>query len=364
MQEGSIPPARSGPREREEMARLASLEGPEGRDARVRFAVGEKVRDLAFEKRKALSDVQIALTPNVTEDGFRLIRTPAPVFAAVEQFYNASHATQKREEDDGGPLYNQHQITTWHTPLPPDVKRFVFDELQKTMEAWAPPWGPEGDVAWCGPVETGDLHLHGYRPDPRRRGIMNVAQDDDWPVEILDHGGKLPRNMKPVAVRVARLCTGGRRLQRRSGTSSSTTSRRTARWTCGAGSSGRQRQFVECAVVVPPTPPGRWRTQGPRAGRRSKQTQQQQSTRTQIKRDRRVADVRRPVLRARRGSLVEAVRDQHGRRRRRRPAGRRSGARGSAPPRPQPTRRGPRARLPRRRDLERRVPHPSVTRPA
>ena len=83
-QEGSIPhDPHAAQGQRREMARLAALEGPEGRDARVRFAVGEKVRDLAFEKRKALSDVQIALTPNVTEDGFRLIRTPVPVFDAV-----------------------------------------------------------------------------------------------------------------------------------------------------------------------------------------------------------------------------------------------------------------------------------------
>ena len=77
-QEGSIPhDPHAAQGQRKEMQRFASLEGPEGRDARVRFAVGEKVRDLAFEKRKALSDVQIALTPNVTEDGFRLIRTPS-----------------------------------------------------------------------------------------------------------------------------------------------------------------------------------------------------------------------------------------------------------------------------------------------
>tara|TARA_B100000683_G_scaffold211271_1_gene205976 strand:+ start:49 stop:738 length:690 start_codon:yes stop_codon:yes gene_type:complete len=188
------------------MARLAALEGPEGRDARVRFAVGEKVRDLAFEKRKALSDVQIALTPNVTEDGFRLIRTPAPVFDAVERFYNKSHATHRREEDDGGPLYNQHQIRTWHTPLPPDVKRFVFDELQKTMEAWAPSVGPLKGTSAYGvrTYETGSyLHLHVDTAQTHVvSGIMNVAQElggeQDWPVEILDHGGTLHAvNMKP-----------------------------------------------------------------------------------------------------------------------------------------------------------------------
>jgi hypothetical protein len=206
-QEGSIPhDPHAAQGQRKEMARLASLEGPEGRDARVRFAVGEKVRDLAFEKRKALSDVQIALTPNVTEDGFRLIRTPSEVFEAIERFYNASHATHRREEDDGGPLYNQHQITTWHTPLPPDVKRFVFDELQKTMEAWAPSVGPLKGTSAYGvrTYETGSyLHLHVDTAQTHVvSGIMNVAQDleggDDWPVEILDHGGKLHAvNMKP-----------------------------------------------------------------------------------------------------------------------------------------------------------------------
>ena len=54
-----------------------------------------------------------------------------------------------------------------------------------------------------GPTETGSyLHLHVDTAQTHVvSGIMNVAQDleggDDWPVEILDHGGKLPVNMKP-----------------------------------------------------------------------------------------------------------------------------------------------------------------------
>lgn len=189
-----------------EMARLASLEGPEGRDARVRFAVGEKVRDLAFEKRKALSDVQIALTPNVTADGFKLIRTPQPVFDAVATFYNASHERIKKAEDDGGPLYNQHQIQTWHTPMPGDVQNFVFRELQKTMEAWAPTTAPLMGTSAYGvrTYEKGSyLHLHVDTAQTHVvSGIMNVAQEldgsEDWPVEILDHAGVLHSvNMKP-----------------------------------------------------------------------------------------------------------------------------------------------------------------------
>ena len=177
------------------------------------------MQDLAFEKRKALmsksrSHQMLQKTASVSKDAFRSLRSCRAVL-------QRGHATHRREEDDGGPLYNQHQITTWHTPLPPDVKRFVFDELQKTMEAWAPSVGPLKGTSAYGvrTYETGSyLHLHVDTAQTHVvSGILNVAQDldggDDWPVEILDHGGKLHAvNMKPrdCCCRGSALITGGR----------------------------------------------------------------------------------------------------------------------------------------------------------
>ena len=189
-----------------ELARLEALgSGPEGVDARVRFAVLEHVYDLAMEKRKALSDVQISVTPNVTADGFKLIRTPAHVYDKVIAFYNASHDRIRRPEADGGPLYNQRRVRTWHTPLDGRLKAYVFDELKRLMEDWAPTTAPLKGTSAYG-VRTYErgayLHLHVDTANTHVvSGIMNVDQagvDEPWPLEILDHAGKLHAvNMEP-----------------------------------------------------------------------------------------------------------------------------------------------------------------------
>jgi len=188
-----------------ELERLEALGGAAGLDARVRFAVLEHVYDLAMEKRKALSDVQIAVTPNVTADGFKLIKTPPHVYDKVIQFYNASHDRIRRPEADGGPLYNQRRIQTWHTPLEGRLKAYVFDELKRLMEDWAPTTAPLKGTSAYG-VRTYErgayLHLHVDTANTHVvSGIMNVAQagvDEPWPLEILDHAGKLHAvNMEP-----------------------------------------------------------------------------------------------------------------------------------------------------------------------
>ncbi|KAH8050240.1 hypothetical protein JL720_15432 [Aureococcus anophagefferens] len=144
--------------------------------------VAEHVYDLAMEKRKALSDVQIAVTPNVTADGFKLIKTPPHVYDKVIQFY-----------------------ATWHTPLEGRLKAYVFDELKRLMEDWAPTTVPLKGTSAYG-VRTYErgayLHLHVDTANTHVvSGIMNVAQagvDEPWPLEILDHAGKLHAvNMEP-----------------------------------------------------------------------------------------------------------------------------------------------------------------------
>lgn len=162
------------------------------------------MRDLAFEKRKALSDVQIAVVENVTAVGFELVRCPEEVYRRVTDFYASNHARRKVEEGDGGPLYNQRQVRTWHTPLPNGLRRYVFDELKHVMERWAPTTAPlQGTSAYgVRTYERGSyLHLHVDTAQTHVvSGILNVDQraDADWPLEILDHDGKLHAvNMKP-----------------------------------------------------------------------------------------------------------------------------------------------------------------------
>ncbi|KAH8063002.1 hypothetical protein JL722_2156 [Aureococcus anophagefferens] len=106
----------------------------------VRFAVLEHVYDLAMEKRKALSDAD---RRDAERDGRRLqADQDAAAYDKVIQFYNASHDRIRRPEADGGPLYNQRRIQTWHTPLEGRLKAYVFDELKRLMEDWAPTTAP------------------------------------------------------------------------------------------------------------------------------------------------------------------------------------------------------------------------------
>mmetsp|Transcript_13832 Transcript_13832/g.20717 ORF Transcript_13832/g.20717 Transcript_13832/m.20717 type:complete len:487 (+) Transcript_13832:12-1472(+) len=176
----------------------------QSRSDQVRIAARELVYDLAFQKRMALSDVQSALVPNVTTDGFRLIPMPKNLFNDVYQWFQKHH-TKRNPESDGGPLYNQRYIPTLHTPLPSNLKSRIWDDLEPIMEAWAPHTGKLRGTSVYGirVYERGSyLHLHDDTAGTHVvSGIINIDQTDcltDWPVHIFDHQGKLHElPMKP-----------------------------------------------------------------------------------------------------------------------------------------------------------------------
>ena len=67
--------------------------------------------------------LQVFFTPAITEAGFTKVKMPADLFQKVRNWYLRNHDRVKRVESDGGPLYNQRVIPTWHTPLPGDIKQ-------------------------------------------------------------------------------------------------------------------------------------------------------------------------------------------------------------------------------------------------
>ena len=163
----------------------------------LRQAIREDVFDLALEKRLALNDVQVRLVPNVTADGFKLIRMPEELYDRVKSWYTQNHDRLKVPESDGGPLYNQRFVPTWHTPLPPHLKSDIFDGLKPIMEEWAPKTAPLHGTSAYG-IRTYDrhsyLHLHTDTANTHVvSGIINVDQqaDSPWPVQIFDHSGLL-----------------------------------------------------------------------------------------------------------------------------------------------------------------------------
>ena len=96
-------------------------------------------------------------------------------------------------------------MRTWHTPLDGPLKAYVFDELKLAMEQWAPTTAPLKGTSAYG-VRTYErgayLHLHVDTAATHIvPGIMNVDQsgvNEPWPLEILDHAGKLHAvNMGP-----------------------------------------------------------------------------------------------------------------------------------------------------------------------
>ena len=164
----------------------------------MRFAAREDVFDLAFEKRLALNDVQNRLVPNVTIDGFKLQKMPQDLYDQVKSWFDQKRSsTLTLPESDGGPLYNQRYVPTYHTPLPPDIKSRVFDGLKTVMEQWAPTTAPLTGTSLYG-VRTYDrdsyLHLHADTAATHVvSGIVNIDQQSDtpWPVQIFDHHGTL-----------------------------------------------------------------------------------------------------------------------------------------------------------------------------
>lgn len=163
----------------------------------VAFAAREVAYDMAMQKRLALSDVQTNLVPNVTTTGFQLVRMPQHTYDIIFRWYTDNHLRLRRPESDGGPLYNQRAVPTWHTPLPGPMKRMVFDQLKTIMEEWAPTTAPLHGTSAYG-VRTYDngsyLHLHVDTANTHVvSGIVNVDQSvrRPWPVTIFDHDGKL-----------------------------------------------------------------------------------------------------------------------------------------------------------------------------
>lgn len=165
--------------------------------------LAEAMQDLVMEKRLALSNVQVQFTPAITEVGFSKARLPAALFAKIQDWYAENHATLKRVESSGGPLYNQRVIPTWHTPLPNTLRDVVFKDLKDMMSAWA--GGMELKGTSCYGVRTyqRDSYLHLHVDTAATHvisGIMNVNQSvqSEWPLEILDHSGALHSvNMAP-----------------------------------------------------------------------------------------------------------------------------------------------------------------------
>lgn len=183
--------------------RAEIVEGTCGGDE-IHDQARELVYGYAMQKRLALSDVQTNLVPNVTADGFKLVDVPPKTFGKILAFYAKNHDALKEIEGDGGPLYNQRFVDTWHTPLTPKLKTQVFEELKVLMEEWAPTTAPlHGTSAYGVRTYTNGSYLHLHADTANTHvvsGIINVDQkvDKPWPVQIFDHDGKLHRiNMKP-----------------------------------------------------------------------------------------------------------------------------------------------------------------------
>jgi len=185
----------------------------------------ELVFALHLEKRVALSDVQIKSVPHYTKDGFRKSRVPQGAFERVRQWYLSNYDSLQLLERDGGPLYNHRHIPAIHSPLPSQMKRELFNELQEILEEWADGIALEGTSlygvrsassklrtvdAWCDRhcstqvrtyVNGSYLHLHVDTAETHViSGIINVDQDVDepWYLEIFDLEGKLHAvNMEP-----------------------------------------------------------------------------------------------------------------------------------------------------------------------
>lgn len=166
--------------------------------------IQEMIYGRSLETRMALSDVQSHFVPSLTKEGFYKDRLPPTTFARVTKFYKENYNTSMtNEEYDGGPLYNQRTIPTYHTPLPHRLQNDIFMELKDLMEVWAGGMKLKGTS--CYGVRTYSpgsyLHLHVDTAQTHViSGIVNVAQEvsKPWPLEILDHKGKLHEvNMDP-----------------------------------------------------------------------------------------------------------------------------------------------------------------------
>jgi hypothetical protein len=177
--------------------RITHTEDPHvDRTESAEIVLREVVQDLLMQKRLALSDVQVALTPALTTDGFVKRRMPEGLWTELRTFYQSHYENSTVRETDGGPLYNQRVTPTWHTPLPEHLRERVFAGLRPVMSEWV--GGLELIGTSCYGIRTYSrgsyLHLHVDTVNTHVvSGIINVNQstDADWPLEILDHDGVL-----------------------------------------------------------------------------------------------------------------------------------------------------------------------------
>ena len=158
----------------------------------------EYVYNSNMEVRMALSDTQVHFVPQVTDVGFEKAKLPKEMFQQISDFYFSNYNTSKTViEKDGGPLYNQRVIPTYHTPLPYGLKMNIFDELKQMMEEWsglAPLVGTS--IYGVRTYTRGSyLHMHVDTADTHVvSGIVHIHHEnleEPWPLEILDHEGRL-----------------------------------------------------------------------------------------------------------------------------------------------------------------------------
>ena len=158
----------------------------------------EYVYNSNMEVRMALSDTQVHFVPQVTDVGFEKAKLPKEMFQKIADFYFSNYNSSKTVvERDGGPLYNQRVIPTYHTPLPYGLKMNIFDELKQMMEEWsglAPLVGTS--IYGVRTYTRGSyLHMHVDTADTHVvSGIVHIHHDnleEPWPLEILDHDGRL-----------------------------------------------------------------------------------------------------------------------------------------------------------------------------
>lgn len=176
-----------------------------GGELDMELVLREHLYNMDMEKRLALSDTQAARVPSLTEDGFRKDRMPDALRRELEEFLARNYETERTVlESDGGSLYNQRFIPTYHTPLPDGLKRRVFDTLRVSMEAWAGGIPLEGTSCYGVRTYTNGSYLHLHVDTMQTHvisGIINVAQtgvEEPWPLEILDLDGRLHSiNMDP-----------------------------------------------------------------------------------------------------------------------------------------------------------------------
>jgi prolyl 4-hydroxylase len=168
------------------------------------FEYGEEwsPQDLqVINMNKGINTRQPGTVPRFTEEGFKKMPIPKRLYSQIKGYLDRNTQHQQKEYNIAGYL-NNNRVATYMINIDENIRHYVFTEMRQILEKWIDNGIYKGDTKLASSACYGirrymngsTLQSHVDRGDTHAVSAILHIDDDkeqDWPLQILDHAGKL-----------------------------------------------------------------------------------------------------------------------------------------------------------------------------